>query len=329
MRISLKFLTDSSTGGRGFINYLRDLHSAVRPSTSGRVSLNSLKEKYLRGSPITAITAYDYPSAVHVERAGFDIALVGDSAAMVVHGEDTTLPMSLDMMLVHCKAVKRGCRQIFVVGDLPFGSYEESSKQALNSAIRMVKESRVDAVKLEGASDSRIEAVESIVGAGIAVMGHLGLTPQSVGTLGGFKPQGKTADAAMKIFRSALKLQDAGCFAIVLECIPKHLADSITKTLDIPTIGIGAGNGTSGQVLVFHDLLGFLQHPDRVKASPRFCKQYAQVGDNIQRGLSDYLNEVSSKQFPSENFTPYQFEDGQYKEFAKKITDAGFSHVLS
>jgi len=246
---------------------------------------------------------------------------------MVVHGEDTTLPMSLDMMIVHCKAVRRGSNHVFVIGDLPFGSYEESAGHALTSALRLVKEGGVDAVKIEGGTVSRIHAVRKMVDSGIAVMGHLGLTPQSVGVLGGFRPQGKTAEAAMDIFTSALKLQEAGCFAIVLECIPKVLADVITKALSVPTIGIGAGDGTSGQILVFHDLLGFMQHPHHAKVTPKFCKQYANVGDNIQLALAEYVSEVSSRDFPSESFIPYEFEENEISKFTERLKQAGFAEL--
>ena len=260
-----------------------------------------------------------------VDRAGFDIVLVGDSASMVVHGQDTTLPMTLSDMIVHCQAVKRGSKRSLVVADLPFGSYEASAMQALQSAVRLVKEGGVDAVKLEGGSKTKIEATRAIVEAGIAVIGHLGLTPQSVGVLGGFKPQGKTAASAIEIFKSALKLQGAGCAAIVLECVPKPLADAITATLDIPTIGIGAGNGTSGQVIVFHDLLGFLQHPHHAKVSPKFCKQYANVGETSQRALGQYIIDVSTKDFPDDQFTPYEFDKGEFAEFTKRLAQTGLA----
>ena len=253
------------------------------------------------------------------------MTLVGDSAAMVVHGQDTTLPMTLHDMITHCQAVKRGTKRTFVVGDLPFGSYETSANHALESAIRLVKEGGVDAVKLEGGCDARVLTVKTIVSAGIAVVGHLGLTPQAIGVLGGFKPQGRTATSALEIFKAALKLQAAGCFAIVLECVPKEVADSITSALHIPTIGIGAGSGTSGQVLVFHDLLGFLQHPHHAKVSPKFCKQYARVGENIQSALSKFINEVGTHQFPDERFTPYTLEADELELFKDRLAKAGFS----
>jgi len=248
---------------------------------------------------------------------------------MVVHGEDNTLPISLDMMIVHCKAVKRGSNRIFVIGDLPFGSYEESVQQALSSAMRLVKEGGVDAVKLEGGSISRIDTAGKLIDAGIAVVGHVGLTPQSIGVLGGFRAQGKTAKVAMEIFQAALKLQDVGCFAVVLECIPKPLADVITRALKIPTIGIGAGNGTSGQILVFHDLLGFTQHPHHEKMSPKFCKQYAKVGENIHLGLNHYVSEVSTRSFPNQAFSPYEFEAEEHSKFLDDLREAGFTNVLT
>ena len=263
-----------------------------------------------------------------VDRAGFDIALVGDSAAMVVHGQETTLPMTLEEMIVHCRAVKRGVTRSFIVGDLPFGSYEAGASQALCSATRLVKEAGVDAVKLEGGGVSSVRAVRSIVEAGIAVTGHLGLTPQAVGVLGGFRPQGRTSKSALDIFEASLKLQEAGCMAIVLECVPKLLADAITSALSIPTIGIGAGNGTSGQVLVFHDLLGFLQHPHHAKVSPKFCKQYAHVGEDIQLALEQFSTEVSSKQFPDDTYTPYTFEDGELATFVQELDAAGYGRIV-
>ena len=243
---------------------------------------------------------------------------------MVVQGEENTLSMTLEELIIHCRAVKRGIRRSFIVGDLPFGSYEMSPAQAVRTAVRVVKEGKVDAVKLEGGSERRAEAIASIVEAGIAVVGHLGLTPQAVGTLGGFRPQGRTAVSALNIFNSALRLQKAGCLAIVLECVPKALADAVTTALDIPTIGIGAGNGTSGQVLVFHDLLGFLQHPHHAKVTPKFCKQYAHVGEDINRALGEFISDVSTRKFPDERFTPYKFEEGEMAIFSQELESAGF-----
>ncbi|GFH29745.1 3-methyl-2-oxobutanoate hydroxymethyltransferase, partial [Haematococcus lacustris] len=209
------------------------------------------------------VTAYDYPSAVHVDEAGIDILLVGDSVAMVVHGHDTTLPITMEEMLVHC-------------------SYETGVRDAVISATRMLKEGGMDAVKLEGGSPARVEAARAIVETGVAVMGHVGLTPQSISALGGFRPQAQVAEEALGVLAQAQALQRAGCFALVLECVPGPIAAAITASLTIPTIGIGAGPATSGQVLVYHDLLGMMSHPHHAKVTPKFCKQYAHVGQAIQ-----------------------------------------------
>ena len=256
-----------------------------------------------------------------MDKAGIDIALVGDSAAMVVHGRENTLSISLDEIISHCKAVKRGSTRALIVADIPFGFYESNIDLALSTAFRLVKEGGVDAVKLEGATATKIQAVKSMVEAGIAVVGHVGLTPHSVGVLGGFRPQGKTANSALQILDAAYKLQEAGCFAVVLECVPKALADKVTAVLQIPTIGIGAGSGTSGQVLVFHDLLGFLQHPHHRKVSPKFCKQYAHVGESIHVALSQFVSDVSARKFPDDRHTPYEFERGELDKFNANVSE--------
>ncbi|KAH7282915.1 hypothetical protein KP509_35G053100 [Ceratopteris richardii] len=232
-----------------------------------RVTLRHLASKYTKKKPITMLTAYDYPSAVHVDQAGIDICLVGDSVGMVVHGHDTTLPVTMDDMLLHCRAVARGARRSLLVGDLPFGSYEQSPSQAVANATRLLKEGGMDAVKLEGGYGSRVTAAKAIVEAGIAVMGHVGLTPQAISALGGFRPQGQTSSGAKMVLEHALALQESGCFAIVLECLPSPVSAAITSALKIPTIGIGAGSKCSGQVLVYHDILGMMQHPHYVKLS--------------------------------------------------------------
>ena len=262
--------------------------------------------KYKKGERISVVTAYDYPSAVAVDQSGIDVILVGDSAAMVVHGHDTTLPITLDEMLTHCKAVARGASRPLLVGDLPFGSYEQSPTQAVESATRMLKEGSMDAVKLEGGSPARVNAAKTLVDAGIAVMGHVGLTPQSISVLGGFRPQGRNLVEAESVIDQALALQNAGCFSIVLECVPKSVAAAVTKALSIPTIGIGAGNQTSGQVLVYHDLLGFTRHPHHAKVTPKFSKQYANVGSVIAIALEEFKNEVHSGEFPGAQHSPYR-----------------------
>nr|CAD1843329.1 unnamed protein product [Ananas comosus var. bracteatus] len=275
------------------------------------------------------VTAYDYPSAVHVDRAGVDVCLVGDSAAMVVHGHDTTLPIPLDLMLAHCRAVARGAPRPLLVGDLPFGSYESSPSQAVDSAVRMLKEGGMDAIKLEGAAPSRITAAKAIVEAGIAVMGHVGLTPQAISVLGGFRPQGKTVESAIKVVETALALQKAGCFSIVLECVPAPVAAAATKALEIPTIGIGAGPFCSGQVLVYHDLLGMLQHPHHAKVTPKFCKQFGHVGDAINKALSEYKQEVESRSFPGPAHTPYRISDADVDGFLNELQKMGLSEAAT
>uniref|UniRef100_A0A803NXC4 3-methyl-2-oxobutanoate hydroxymethyltransferase n=1 Tax=Cannabis sativa TaxID=3483 RepID=A0A803NXC4_CANSA len=298
-------------------------------TSNDRVTLTHLRQKHKKGEPITVVTAYDYPSAVHLDMAGIDISLVGDSAAMVVHGHDTTLPISLDEMLVHCRAVARGAKRPLLVGDLPFGSYESSSSQAVDTAVRILKEGGMDAIKLEGASPSRINAAKSIVESGIAVMGHVGLTPQAISVLGGFKPQGRNVSSAVKIVETALTLQEAGCFAVVLECVPAPVAAAVTSALKIPTIGIGAGPFCSGQVLVYHDLLGMLQHPHHAKVTPKFCKQFACVGDVINKALLEYKKEVTQGCFPGPAHTPYKINSAYVGDFSNELQKLGLDKAAS
>uniref|UniRef100_J3KXV6 3-methyl-2-oxobutanoate hydroxymethyltransferase n=2 Tax=Oryza brachyantha TaxID=4533 RepID=J3KXV6_ORYBR len=271
------------------------------------------------------VTAYDYPSGVQVDTAGFDICLVGDSAAMVSHGHDNTIPISLDLMVEHCRAVVRGTSRTFLVGDLPFGSYESSPAQAVSSAVRVMKEGGVDSVKLEGSAPSRISAAKAIVEAGIAVMGHIGLTPQSVSALGGFRPQGRTVESAVKVVEAALALQEAGCFAVVLECVPAPVAAAVTSALQIPTIGIGAGPFCSGQVLVYHDLLGMFQHPLHAKVAPKFCKQYGNIGEAINRALCEYKQEVETSSFPGPSHTPYRLPATDVDAFLNELLKKGLN----
>jgi len=244
-----------------------------------------------RQKPITMVTAYTYPSAMHVDAAQIDILLVGDSLAMVELGHNTTLPVSMEEMLYHCKAVARGASFPLLVGDMPFGSYEASPQVAYQNATRFLKEAGMDAVKLEGGR-ARADTVRALVDGGVAVMGHIGLTPQRISVLGGFRAQGRTVQAAKDLIADALALQAAGCFAIVIECVPAVVAEMITKALDIPTIGIGAGPHCSGQVLVYHDLLGMLEHAHHAKVAPSFCKIYVQLGRLIQEALDSYRKEV-------------------------------------
>lgn len=294
-----------------------------------RVTLAHLRQKHRNGEPITMVTAYDYPSSVHLDTAGIDICLVGDSAAMVVHGYDTTLPITLDEMLVHCRAVARGAKRPLLVGDLPFGTYESSTKQAVDTSVRVLKEGGMDAIKLEGGSPSRITAAKFIVEAGIAVMGHVGLTPQAISVLGGFRPQGRNVCSAVKVVETALSLQEAGCFSVVLECVPAPVAAAATSALRIPTIGIGAGPFCSGQVLVYHDLLGMLQHPHHAKVTPKFCKQYAHVGDVINKALLEYKEEVTNGSFPGPLHSPYKISNSEVDGFLKELQQLGLDKAAS
>ena len=272
------------------------------------------------------VTAYDYPSATHVDAAGVDVLLVGDSAAMVVHGHDTTLPVTLDEMLLHCRSVARGARAPLLVGDLPFGSYEASPRQAVESAVRLLKEGGMDSVKLEGGGGARVAAAKAVVGAGVAVMGHVGLMPQAISVLGGFRPQGTSASSAVRVLREALALRDAGCFAVVLECVPAALAAAITEALrpsGVPTIGIGAGPHTSGQVLVYHDLLGMMAHPHYRQVTPKFCKKFALVGRQVQDALAAFRDEVRSGAFPGPSHTPYQLDERGTAELSRALRAEG------
>ncbi|GBF91153.1 3-methyl-2-oxobutanoate hydroxymethyltransferase mitochondrial [Raphidocelis subcapitata] len=305
------------------------VYSGPKEPAVKSVTLRTLRAKYEKGEPISMATAYDYPSALHVDQALIDIVLVGDSASMVVHGHDTTLPITLEQMLVHCQAAARGAQRAFLVGDLPFGSYELASTEAVRSAVRMLKEGGMDAVKLEGGSPARVEAARAIVEAGVAVMGHVGLTPQSVSVLGGFRPQAQVASEAMRVLRQAQALQDAGCFSLVLECVPGPIAAAVTKALRIPTIGIGAGPATSGQVLVYHDLLGMMSHPHHAKVTPKFCKRYAEVGATIQLALAQYREEVSARTFPGLRYSPYTIKAHEVEALEGELAAAGLPDVAA
>jgi 3-methyl-2-oxobutanoate hydroxymethyltransferase len=250
-----------------------------------------------RGDRIVMVTAYDAPSGRIADDAGVDLILVGDSAAMVMLGHDSTVPATTDEMLILTRAVNRGARRPLVIADLPFGSYQVSDEQALETAIRFVKEASADAVKLEGAGPM-LSRVQALTAAGIPVMGHLGLTPQTATMLGGFKAQGRTAAKAVQLYEDALALQAAGCFSIVLEAVPSAIASRITAALEIPTIGIGAGIGCDGQVLVWHDMLGLYDGH-----APRFVKQYAELAPLMRDAVATYAAEVRSGAFPEEQHT--------------------------
>ncbi|MCF6278403.1 MAG: 3-methyl-2-oxobutanoate hydroxymethyltransferase [Anaerolineales bacterium] len=265
------------------------------PATSRRkkVTTHTFRTKKKNGTPITMLTAYDYPSALAMDQAGVDSILVGDSLGMVVLGYETTLPVTMDDMLHHCKAVSRGAKSALLIGDMPFMSYQISPQEALRNAGRFLQEAGMDAVKLEGGT-ARLDAIRLIVSTGIPVMGHLGLTPQSVHQLGGFRAQGKLASAAKHLLDEAYRLQEAGCFSLVLEAIPAKLAEYISNQLEIPTIGIGAGAGCDGQVLVTHDMLGLFD-----RFTPRFVKKYANMHEDLQHAFRDYIDEVEKRTFPA------------------------------
>ncbi|HWH43442.1 MAG TPA: 3-methyl-2-oxobutanoate hydroxymethyltransferase [Thermoleophilaceae bacterium] len=268
---------------------------AEGPAAKGKpVTITSLGGKKALGEPIVMVTAYDYPSAQVAEAAGVDMVLVGDSAAMTVLGYPSTVPVSLEEMLMLAAAVRRGLSTPFLVGDLPFGSYEVSNEQAIATAQRFVKEAGCDAVKLERGGAS-VERARAIAGAGIPVMGHVGLTPQTATALGGYRSQGRTADAALEVCRDALALQEADCFAIVFEAIPTDVTDAVMKHMEIPVIGIGAGPATDGQVLVFHDLLGIYDGH-----AARFVKRYAEVRAAMVRGVKAFADDVRSRAYPEE-----------------------------
>lgn len=257
-----------------------------------RITVTTLKEKKPRGEKISMVTAYDYPSARMVDEAGIEMILVGDSLGMAMLGYENTLPVTMDEMIHHTKAVCRGAHKALVVGDMPFLSYHLSVEEAVFNAGRFLQEAGAQAVKLEGGKE-RLEVIKAIVSAGIPVLGHLGLTPQSVHQMGGFKVQGKNKEQAEQLLVESSLLEKAGIFGLVLECVPAPLAELISKNLSIPTIGIGAGVGCDGQVLVWHDLLGITQH-----LQPRFVKKYAELHQEIVKALKMYKDEIEKGEFP-------------------------------
>ncbi|HEX9482560.1 MAG TPA: 3-methyl-2-oxobutanoate hydroxymethyltransferase [Solirubrobacteraceae bacterium] len=280
------------------------------PADPGRLpmTLPLLMEKKRLGDPIVMVTAYDYPSARAAQAAGVDLVLVGDSAATTVLGYNATTPVELDDMLVLARAVRRGLTTPLLIGDLPFGSYEVSDEQAITTAMRMVKEAGCEVVKLEGGGESSVKRARAIIGAGIPVMGHVGLTPQTSTALGGWKAQGRTAQAAARIAQEALALQGAGCFAIVFEAIPSAVTEELMKLIEVPVIGIGAGPATDGQVLVFHDLLGI-----RDGLGPRFVKRYANLQQEMNEGVAAYAQDVRTRRYPGPEHT-YKIDPAELAE---------------
>jgi 3-methyl-2-oxobutanoate hydroxymethyltransferase len=277
-----------------------------------KVTIPYLHAKKQHGEPITMLTAYDYPGAQVVDEAGVDLILVGDSLGMVVLGYESTVPVSMDEMLIHTAAVKRGTRYAHIVGDMPFLSYQVDVKEAVRNAGRFLKEGGADSVKLEGGAEMA-PSVKAIVDAGIAVMGHIGLTPQSVSKLGGYRVQGKSRSAAHKLLDDALTLQAAGAYAIVLETTPDRVSEFVSKQLSIPTIGIGAGAGCDGQVLVFHDMLGYFD-----RFSPRHNKRYANIRAIIVDAIKHYASEVQSRAFPTAD-NSFAVDDAEFEAFVNEV----------
>jgi 3-methyl-2-oxobutanoate hydroxymethyltransferase len=264
---------------------------------------------------ISVLTAYDYPTALALDQAEIEVILVGDSLGMVVLGYANTLPVTMADMLHHCKAVSRGAQYALLVGDMPFMSYQVSTEAAVRNAGRFLQEAGMDAVKLEGGSE-RLNAIRAIISSGIPVMGHLGLTPQSVHMLGGFRPQGRNASAAQVLFEDAILLQEAGCFSLVLESVPARLARYISEHLEIPTIGIGAGGGCDGQVLVTHDLLGLFE-----RFTPKFVKKYASLYQEMAEAFSAYKSEVEGHIFPAEEHS-LDMPDSEWECFIERTNHA-------
>ena len=267
------------------------------PDAAEKLSLTALVEKKQNGERIVMVTSYDFPTARLADEAGLDLVLVGDSAAMTVLGHDSTVPATMDEMVMLTRAAARGAQRPLLIADMPFGSFQVSDEDALRNAIRFVKEAGADAVKLEGAGTS-LSRVRAIVAAGIPVMGHVGLTPQSATMLGGFRAQGRTATQALRLLDDARALEAAGCFAVVLEAVPAPVAARITSALSVPTVGVGSGPDCDGQVLVLHDLVGLYQG-----RSARFVKRYADVGSTIRDALERFAADVRAGAFPEEEHT--------------------------
>jgi 3-methyl-2-oxobutanoate hydroxymethyltransferase len=280
------------------------------------MTLPRLAEKKRLGEPIVMVTAYDYPSAQVAEAAGVDLVLVGDSGAMTVLGYPSTVPVSTDEMLMLAAAVRRGLHTPLLIGDLPFGSYEGSDEQAIATAQRFIKEAGCDAVKLERGGTS-VQRARAIVDAGIPVMGHVGLTPQTATALGGYRAQGRTAERALAVARDAIALQEAGCFSLVFEAIPAAVAQAMMDRLEIPVIGIGAGPATDGQVLVFHDLLGIYDGH-----APRFAKRYGELREQMIAGVAAYADEVRRGAFPGPEHV-YSIDEDELLTFTDALDAIG------
>ncbi len=281
--------------------------------SKSKVTIFDLQLKKDEGIPITMLTAYDYSSGLYVDRSGVDVILVGDSLAMVMLGISSTIPITMEQMLHHCRAVARGASRSLLVGDMPFMSYQADISEAVHNAGRFLKEGEMESVKLEGGQEVG-KTIKAIVNAGIPVMGHIGLTPQSISKLGGYKVQGKTAGAATRLLQDAMSLEEAGCYAIVLEAMPAQVAEVISNRLHIPTIGIGAGVGCDGQVLENHDLLGLFD-----RFTPKFVKKYANLAPIISAAISEFVSDVENKSFPAEEHT-YPISDDELQAFTDTLS---------
>ncbi|CAK4031251.1 3-methyl-2-oxobutanoate hydroxymethyltransferase [Lecanosticta acicola] len=293
-------------------------HSPIGTSTTRKkITLQTLETLYRKNEPITMLTAHDFPSAHVAEHSGMEMVLVGDSLAMVALGMEDTSEVLLEEMILHCRSVARGAKAPFLVGDLPMGSYEVSPERAVQSAIRLVKEGRVHAVKLEGGRDMAPQ-IAKIVNAGIPVLGHIGLTPQRQNALGGFRVQGKSVTGALKLLQDARAVQSAGAFGVVLEAVPSEVATLITRKLSIPTIGIGAGNGCSGQVLVQVDMAGFFPPGRKI---PKFVKKYGDLWGEAKGAIEAYREEVKSRTYPAVEHT-YPMPREQFEEFERAVEES-------
>jgi 3-methyl-2-oxobutanoate hydroxymethyltransferase len=289
-------------------------HISIPADASGLpVTLPMLFEKKRLGEPLVMVTAYDFPSARAAEAARVDLVLVGDSGAMTVLGYPSTVPVSSDELLMLARAVRRGLRTPFMVGDLPFGSYETSDERAIETAMRFVKEAGCDAVKLERGNETSVARARAIVQAGIPVMGHIGLTPQTSTALGGYRAQGRSTGTAVRIAQEALALQEAGCFSIVFEAIPAAVSEELMPHMRIPVIGIGAGPATDGQVLVFHDLLGI-----REGRGARFVQRYADLQDEMNQGVAAYAADVRARRYPRPEHT-YSIDEAELEQFRASL----------
>ena len=283
-------------------------------SSNSKISLATLQDKKDRSDPIVAVTAYDYPTARVADAAGVDLILVGDSLAMVVLGYENTLPVTMDEMLHHCRAVARGSKRAFMTGDMPFLSYQVDVSEAVRNAGRFLSDAGMDSVKLEGGR-RMASTVRAIVEAGIPVMGHIGLTPQAIHQLGGFRVQGRSSDTARALLDDALALEQAGCFAIVIEAVPGRVATLISEWLNVPTIGIGAGSGCDGQVLVSNDLLGLFD-----RFTPRFVKKYSNLRAEMLNAFERYRDEVGRRDFPGAEHT-FGIPDDEWQTFVDSLED--------